>query len=108
MSQDEREAWLLAAAQKLQDRHVTAEVLRDAVKVISVDHPAKLISAIIGHLGSWNNIAPPELPKRQPLRIEAPDRPITIDEIRAMKPFFRKMGLKKGWITQAQFDEASA
>ena len=34
------------------------------------------------------------------------DAPITVDQIRAMTPQFRAMGLKAGFITQQQIDEA--
>jgi hypothetical protein len=55
MPEHDREAWLIAAAQKIQQWAIPESILRQALSEIVVDHPAKLLPAIKSWLGGWVN-----------------------------------------------------
>lgn len=106
MSEDEREAWLMAACQKLNQWKVTEAILRSALAAIAVDHPAKILPAIKAYLGDWKNVyhAQPEIiPPSH--RLEN-DNPLTEEELAKTPLHILKLGLAAGHLTQEQFDAA--
>lgn len=78
----------------------------------SADHPSKVVPAIFAEIdAAWrarkadgtSQVVKPIEPAGQ---IEPPTEVIPPHEIRAMTATIRRMGLTKGWITQAQVDVA--
>jgi len=115
-SGDVATAWLSETARLLADipQDIVSEAIDEAIKASD--------KGFLPSVGAIRKFADPLVAKRKrvaarlarlisgkpkPMEaIEPPVEVISIEEIRAMTIEFRRMGLAKGWITQAQIDEA--
>jgi hypothetical protein len=121
MSEDDQTAWLATAAETLSG--IPSDLLEiGCMKARQrADHPSKLVAAIFAEIGAAWEMRKRDLRNAQrladivastgepvPADRHIEQGPISIGEIAKMMPELHTMGLRAGWITQEQIDEAAA
>lgn len=112
MTADDQTTWLKAAYRALDGIPIRLLRRGSAAAMQTADHPSKIVPAIIREVREdweWRKRRQPTPAPTapEPLAIED-NTPLPFEEVAAMPRQLQRMGLTKGWVTQADYDRLGA